>query len=49
MIVRAAMMHVLQSPSTAFYSIDVQPLSRLLLSYHDNWRVKLTSTPFEND
>lgn len=43
MIVRAAMMHVLQYPLRAFYSIDVQPLSRLLLGYHGNWRVRLTS------
>ncbi|CAG8869215.1 hypothetical protein PS627_03370 [Pseudomonas fluorescens] len=42
MIVRAAMMHVLQSPLAAFHHIDVQPLSQLHLARYGMWRVRLT-------
>ncbi|BBH48790.1 histidine phosphatase family protein [Pseudomonas sp. KU43P] len=44
MIVRAAMMHVLQSPLAAFHRIDVQPLAQLHLSHYGMWRVKLTAS-----
>lgn len=43
MIVRAAMMHVLQSPLVAFHHIDVQPLSQLHLGRNGRWRLKLTA------
>ncbi|BBH48772.1 histidine phosphatase family protein [Pseudomonas sp. KU43P] len=43
MIIRAAMMHVLQCPLSAFHRIDVQPLSQLQLGHYGAWRVSLTS------
>ena len=43
MIIRAAMLHVLQCPLSAFHRIDVQPLSPLHLGHYGLWRVKLTS------
>lgn len=42
MIIRAAMLHVLQCPLTAFHRIDVQPLSQLHLGHYGMWRVRLT-------
>jgi broad specificity phosphatase PhoE len=44
MIVRAAMLHVLQSPLAVFHRIDVQPLSQLHLGHYGIWRVRLTAT-----
>jgi len=43
MIVRAAMMHVLQCPLAAFHRVDVSPLSQLHLGHYDVWRVKLNA------
>jgi len=41
MVIRAAMLHVLQCPLAAFHRIDVQPLSQLRLGHYGMWRVKL--------
>ncbi|MFT0516091.1 histidine phosphatase family protein [Pseudomonas faucium] len=41
MVIRAAMMHVLQCPLPAFHRIDVQPLSQLHLGHYGMWRVRL--------
>ena len=41
MIVRAALMHVMQCPLAVFHRIDVQPLSQLHLGYYGTWRVRL--------
>lgn len=43
MIIRAAMMHVLQCPLAAFHRIDVQPLAQLHLGHYGMWRVRLPS------
>lgn len=43
MIVRAALMHVMQSPLAAFHRLDVQPLSQLRLGHYGMWRVRLAS------
>ncbi|MGF6391663.1 histidine phosphatase family protein [Pseudomonas plecoglossicida] len=43
MVIRAAMLHVLQCPVTAFHRIDVQPLAPLHLGHYGMWRVRLAS------
>lgn len=43
MIVRAALMHVMQCPLAVFHRIDVQPLSQLHLGHYGVWRVRLAS------
>jgi broad specificity phosphatase PhoE len=51
MIVRAALMHVMQCPLAVFHRIDVQPLSQLHLGHYGMWRVALRtlpSRPFRN-
>lgn len=43
MVVRAAMMHGLQSPLAAFHHLEVLPLARLHLSHRGVWRVRLVT------
>lgn len=43
MVIRAAMLHSLQIPITAFDRLDVLPLSQLHLSYRGMWRVRLVA------
>lgn len=41
MVIRAALLHVLQCPLSAFQQIDVLPLSRLGFSRYDRWRLRI--------
>ncbi len=41
MVIRAALMHVLQCPPTAFQHIDVLALSRVSFSRYDRWRLRI--------
>ncbi|WP_158890847.1 MULTISPECIES: histidine phosphatase family protein [unclassified Pseudomonas] len=43
MVVRAAVMHCLQSPWAAFPHLDVPPLAQLQLSYSGKWRLVIPS------
>jgi len=41
MVIRAALLHVLQCPLSAFQHIDVLPLSRVSFSRYDRWRLRI--------
>ena len=46
--IRAAILHCLQAPLTAFRRLDIAPLSFTSLSYHDGqWRVQATGCRFK--
>ncbi|MOA70669.1 hypothetical protein D3C78_1997190 [compost metagenome] len=40
-MIRAALMHVLQCPPTAFQLIDIEPLSATELRHNGRWRLRL--------
>lgn len=40
-VIRAALLHALQCPPTAFNSIDVEPLSSVDLQFNGRWRLRL--------
>lgn len=41
MVIRAALLHVLESPLDAFHRIDVLPLSEVQFSRHGQWRLRI--------
>ena len=42
MVIRAVLMNLMDSPASAFHTIDVLPLSRLALSRAGRWRLRIT-------
>lgn len=42
MVIRAAILHVLDAPPMAFHAIDVRPVAQIRLSHYDRWRLQLT-------
>lgn len=41
LVIRAALMQVLQCPPSAFHLIDIEPLSAIELRYNGRWRLRL--------
>ena len=41
LVIRAAMLYVMQFPVSMFYLIDVEPLSRTELRFNAVWRLRL--------
>lgn len=47
LILRAALMRVLQCPPSAFHAIDIDPLGRLDLRFNGRWRLRCGGLAFE--
>lgn len=45
LILRAALMNVLQCPPPAFHSIDIEPLSMIDLRCNGKWRIRVAPSP----
>lgn len=45
MLIRAALLHVMQGPLASFNHIDVEPLSALELRFNGRWRLRLDARP----
>jgi len=41
LLIRAALLHVLECPAQAFHGIDVLPLARVQFSRHGRWRLRV--------
>ena len=45
LVMRAALMNVLQCPPSAFHSIDIEPLSMIDLRCNGKWRMRVAPSP----
>ncbi|TWR89807.1 histidine phosphatase family protein [Pseudomonas saxonica] len=45
LVMRAALMNVLQCPPSAFHAIDIEPLSMIDLRHNGKWRMRVSPSP----